>query len=57
MPQTVMVSKSWKPDMVKQLMLSLSLNKRFTERSIVSSKGILVKSDSISKLVIVKLES
>ena len=43
--------------MVKPLMMSLSLNKSFTERSIVSSKGILVKSDSISKLVIVKLES
>ena len=28
-----------------------------TERSIVSSKGILVKSDSMSKLVIVKLDS
>ena len=43
--------------MVKPLMLSLSLNKSFIERSIVSSKGILVKSDSMSKLVIVKLES
>ena len=43
--------------MIKPLMLSLSLNKSFAERSIVSSKGILVKSDSISKLVIDKLES
>ena len=38
-------------------MMSLSLNKSVTERSIVSSKGILVKSDSVSKLVIVKLDS
>ena len=43
--------------MVKPLMMSLSLNKSFTERSIVSSKGILVESDSLSKLVIVKLDS
>ena len=43
--------------MVKTLMMSLSLNKSVTERSIVSSKGILVKSDSMSKLVIVKLDS
>ena len=43
--------------MVKQLMMSLSLNKSVTERSIVSSKGILVKSDSMSKLVIVRLDS
>ena len=38
-------------------MLSLSLSKSFTEWSVVSSKGILVKSVSMSKLVIVKLES
>ena len=43
--------------MVKTLMMSLSLNKSVTERSIVSSKGILVKSDSMSQLVIVKLDS
>ena len=43
--------------MAKPLMMSLSLNESFTERSIVSSKGILVKSDSVSKLVIVKLDS
>ena len=43
--------------MVKPLVMSLSLNKSFTEVSIVSSKGILVKSDSLSKLVIAKLDS
>ena len=38
-------------------MLGLLLNERSTQRSIVSCKGILVKSDSTSKLVITKLES
>ena len=42
--------------MVKLPMLSLSLNQSFAERSIVSCKGIFVKSDSTSKLAIIKLE-
>ena len=42
--------------MVKPPMLSLSLTQSSTERSIVSSKGIFVKSDSTSKLAIIKLE-
>ena len=41
----------------KTVIVGLSLNKSFTERSIVSSKGILVKIHSISKLATIKLES
>ena len=37
--------------------LSLPLNKSSTKRLKVSCKGILVKSDSTSKLAIIKLES
>ena len=43
--------------MLKPSMLGLSLNKGSTQSSIVSCKGILVKSDSTSKLAITKLES
>ena len=38
-------------------MLGLSLNKRSAQSSIVSCKGILLKSDSTLKLAITKLES
>ena len=53
----VTVSNSRRSVMVKPSTLGLSLNKSSTQRSIISFKGIFVKSDSTSNLGIIKLES
>ena len=52
-----MVSNLRKSVVVKPPMLGLMIKQSSTQRLILSCKGVLVKSDSTSKLAITKLES